>query len=203
MCVFIGFYMSARVHVQNIWGATCMQSGPWFNVKIISCYGLGVGGWGWGWWGCFHYKVETVMRPSYLYNGNHLTCKIATLYCNLQLMTTVYSLWFQTGILTHRGQVTHICTSKITSIGLDNGLSPGRSEAIIWTSAEILLIGTLGTNFSEISIEIYTFSFKKMHLKRRLETGGHFAILKCICFVSYWGYFTRNHMAIQYTTVHW
>ena len=29
----------------------------------------------------------------------------------------------------------------------------------------ILLIGPLGTNFSEILIEIYIFSSKKMHLK--------------------------------------
>ena len=50
-------------------------------------------------------------------------------------------------------------------IGLDNGLSPGRRQAIIWTNAEILLIGPLGTNFSEILIEIDIFSFKKMHLK--------------------------------------
>ena len=28
-----------------------------------------------------------------------------------------------------------------------------------------MLIGPLGTNFSEILIEILTFSFKKMHLK--------------------------------------
>ena len=33
------------------------------------------------------------------------------------------------------------------------------------TNAEILLIRTLGTNFSEILIEIQTFSFRKMHLK--------------------------------------
>ena len=45
------------------------------------------------------------------------------------------------------------------------GLSPGRRHAIIWTNAEILLIGPLGTNFSEISIEIHSFSFTKMHLK--------------------------------------
>ena len=38
-------------------------------------------------------------------------------------------------------------------------------QAIIWTSAGILLIGSLGTNFSEILNEIYLFSFKKMHLK--------------------------------------
>ena len=30
-------------------------------------------------------------------------------------------------------------------------------QAIIWTNAETLLIGSLGTNFSEILIEIHTF----------------------------------------------
>ena len=57
--------------------------------------------------------------------------------------------------------MTHICVSKLTIIGSDNGLSPDRRQAIIWTNAEILLIGPLGTNFSEILIEIITFSFKK------------------------------------------
>ena len=59
----------------------------------------------------------------------------------------------------------YICVSKLTNFGSDNGLSPGRRQAIIWTYAGILLIGPLGTNFSGISIEVYTFSFKKMHLK--------------------------------------
>ena len=67
--------------------------------------------------------------------------------------------------LTHWGRVTHICVSKLTIIGLDNGLSPGRRQAIIWTNVGILLIRPLGTNFSEILIEIHTFSFKKIHLK--------------------------------------
>ena len=50
--------------------------------------------------------------------------------------------------LIHWGWVTHICVSKQTSIGSDNGLSPGRRQAIIWTNAGILLIGPLRTNFS-------------------------------------------------------
>ena len=68
-------------------------------------------------------------------------------------------------LLTHWGRVTHICVSKQTIIGSDNSLSPGRRQAIIWTNAGILLIGPMGTNFSEILIEIHTFSFKKMRLK--------------------------------------
>ena len=66
---------------------------------------------------------------------------------------------------THWGRVTHICVSKLTIIGSDNGLSPDRRQAIIWTNAGILLIGSLGTSFSEILIKIHAFSFKKMHLK--------------------------------------
>ena len=68
-------------------------------------------------------------------------------------------------VLTHQGQVTHICVSKSTVIGSENGLSPGRHQAIIRTNAGILLIGHSGTNFSEILIGIDTFSFKEMHLK--------------------------------------
>ena len=68
-------------------------------------------------------------------------------------------------VLTHWGRVTHICVSKLTIIGSDNGLSPGRRLAIIWTNTGILLIEPSGTNFNKILIEIHTFSFKKMHLK--------------------------------------
>ena len=70
-----------------------------------------------------------------------------------------------TAVLTHWGRMTHICVGKLTIIGSDNGLSPGRRQAIIWTNAGLLLIKHLGTYFSEILIRIQTFSFKKKHLK--------------------------------------
>ena len=75
--------------------------------------------------------------------------------------------WCQKGDkpLTHWGRATHICVCKLAIIGSDNGLSPGRRQAIIWTNDGILLIGPLGTNFSEILIGIQTFSSRKMHLK--------------------------------------
>ena len=56
--------------------------------------------------------------------------------------------------LTHLGRVMHICVSRLTVTGSDNGLSPGRRQAIIWTNDGILLIGPLGTNCSENFIEI-------------------------------------------------
>ena len=67
--------------------------------------------------------------------------------------------------LTHWGRVMHICVSKLTIIGSDDGLSPDQCHAIIWTNAGILLIGPSGTNLSEILIKILTFSFEKVHLK--------------------------------------
>ena len=59
----------------------------------------------------------------------------------------------------------YICVSNLTIIGSDNGLSPGRRQAIIWSNAGILLNGPLGTNFSEILIKTQIFSFIKMHPK--------------------------------------
>ena len=67
--------------------------------------------------------------------------------------------------LTHWGRVTHICVIKLNTIGSDNGLLSGQHQPIIQTNAGILLIGTLGTNFSEMSIEMHTFSLKKLRLK--------------------------------------
>ena len=87
------------------------------------------------------------------------------------LMITIYyvvrelrmgNVW---AYLTHSGRVTHTCVSDLTSIGSDNGLSPGRRHAIIRTNAGVLLMRPLGTNFSDFLVKIPIFSFKKMRLK--------------------------------------
>ena len=70
--------------------------------------------------------------------------------------------------------LTHICAGKLTIAGSDNGLSPGRRQAIIVTIAGILLFGPLETNFCETLIGIYTFAFKKMHLKMSSAKSGPF-----------------------------
>ena len=98
--------------------------------------------------------------------------------------------------------MTHICVVNLTIIGSDNGLSPGRRQAITWSNVGTLLIGPLGTNFSEMLIEIHTFSFpdnlfenviRKMaailsrprcvNTLRPRQYGRHFPddIFKCIC----------------------
>ena len=86
-------------------------------------------------------------------------------------------------LLIHWGRVTHICVDKLTSIASDNGVSPGRRQAIIWNIAGIMLIGPLGTNFSDILIEIQTFSLKKIRLKKSSAKRRPFClglyVLKC------------------------
>ena len=84
--------------------------------------------------------------------------------------------------------MTHICVSKLTIIGLDNGVSPGRRQAIIWTDAGILLIGPVETNFREILIEINIFSFKKMELKASsCETAAILSRPQCVNVKTMWG----------------
>ena len=111
-------------------------------------------------------------------------------------------------ILNHWGRVTHICVGNLTTIGSDNGLSPGRRQAIIWTNAGILSIGHLGRNFSEFLIEIHTFSFKKMHLKRSSGKWRPFCLglnvltLAHVCkFIRFDGNMVKCWAPIQVVTV--
>ena len=69
-----------------------------------------------------------------------------------------------------------IYVGNLAIMGSDNGLSPGRHQAIIWTNAGILLIALPGTNFGEILIEIPTFSFKKLRLKMSSEKWQPFCL---------------------------
>ena len=93
-----------------------------------------------------------------------------------QCRNICYELAKYTLALTHWGRVTHICVGNLAIIGSDNGLASGRRQAIIWTNAKILLIGPLWKNFSEILIEIPTFSFKKMRLKVSSAKGRPFCL---------------------------
>ena len=82
-----------------------------------------------------------------------------------QLRVRYFDYEWARNLLTHWGRVTHICVGKLSIIGSHNGLSPGRRPSIIWTNAGILLIGPLGTNFSENWIGFEKFSIKEMYFK--------------------------------------
>ena len=110
--------------------------------------------------------IATISYTTYI-DGLVQDCSNASALAMARLQScaepSIYPIY--DALLTHWGRVTHICVGNLTIIGSDNGLSPGRRQAITWTNVGILLIGPLGTNFSEMLIEIHTFSFKKIHLK--------------------------------------
>ena len=112
-------------------------------------------------------KRRQIFSPEY--ECKNTVCKMAAISFGCDCFNSLWPscLIWQSNTLTHWGQMTHtcICVSKLTRIGSDNSLSPGRDHAIIWTFAGIMLIGSLGTNFSEIVIEIHPFSSKYFHLK--------------------------------------
>ena len=93
-------------------------------------------------------------------NNNHGTYAIIQ-----NTLPSINSQRVESLILNHWGRVTDTCLSYLTIIGSDNDLLPGRCQAIIYTSAQILSNWTVKTNFSETLSEIHTFSFKNMHFK--------------------------------------
>ena len=68
--------------------------------------------------------------------------------------------------LTYWGRATHICVGNLTTIGPDNGLSPGWRQAINWTNAGIYhwtLRNKIQWNFNPPAP--FFLSFKNMRLK--------------------------------------
>ena len=112
---------------------------------------------------CFLTEWPVVLNgiPNYILQNKICIIKC----CSIKFPYCFSNICLGSPLLTHWGRVTLICIIELTIIGSDNGLSPGWRQAIIWTNAGILLIGPLGTNFSDILIRVKKISFKKMHLK--------------------------------------
>ena len=75
------------------------------------------------------------------------------------------SLIIHSQVLTHCGPVRHICISKLTIIGPDNGLLPSQHQVIIRPNARMLITWTIGRDFSKIISKIHLFEFRKIDLK--------------------------------------
>ena len=97
--------------------------------------------------------------------------------------------------LTHWGRVTHLCVGKLIIIGSDNGLSPDRRQAIIWTNSGLLSIGPLRTYFSENLIKIQQFSLKKMHVNMSSAKCLGFNVLSAIAPISQGHAMTWKHLS--------
>ena len=69
----------------------------------------------------------------YIFHGKHLRSKQLLMFLIIRYLcisSAIYMCNWTVFLLTHWGQVMHICVSKLTIIGSDNGLSPGRRQAI-------------------------------------------------------------------------
>ena len=71
----------------------------------------------------------------------------------------------------------NVSVGKLTTIGSNNGLSPGRRQTIIWTNVGILLIWplTLWKTSVKCLSKFIHFHSRKCVWKSRLQNGDHFA----------------------------
>ena len=131
-----------------------------------------------------HNKHPRSLNPSSQCAKKHISeTKLCIMICTILL----YGHHSTHLVSTHWGRVMHTCFSKLTIAVSDNGLSPGKRQVTIWTDTGILSTEHLGTDFSEISIIIYIFLFKKMNLEiSSAETAAILSQPQCINYtVSY------------------
>ena len=134
----------------------------------------------------------------YIYYWNQVEIRLH-LEKYMYIYTNIHIYYIFPQWLTHWGRMTYICVGNLTIISSDNGLSPGRRHAITWTNVGILLIGPLGTNFSEMLIEIHTFSFKKIHLK--MSSGKWRPFCLGLNVLTHWGLVL--HIFVSKLGHHW
>ena len=99
-------------------------------------------------WRFFYHYMLPIIHYSVLFH-DRLTVRVL-LFSQLRLSHFLAAEW-----QFNSSRVTHICVSNLTLICSDNGLSPGRRPAIIWTSAPILLFPQEQTSVKYLSKLIY------------------------------------------------
>ena len=72
------------------------------------------------------------------------SCKLCIGDCiSISLLVASQYMLLRIVCISRWGRVTHNYVSRLTTISSDNGLSPGRRKAIMWTNAGILLTGPM------------------------------------------------------------
>ena len=101
------------------------------------------------------------------------------------LLGALLLIWF------HWGRVTHICVSKLTIIGSDNGCRLIGAKPLSEPMLKYWWLDQKKTIFSEILIETHTSSFKKIHLKMPSGKWRIFCLgLNVLILIPVW---TSNH----------
>ena len=100
-------------------------------------------------------------RNWYLNFGHR--CLINDLGISPQPSGFALGLWWASQVVNETTMTSILVSISIIIIGSDN-VSCERRQAIIWTNAGMMFIGSLETYFREILIEMHTSLFNKMHL---------------------------------------
>ena len=114
------------IYTSDNWDSIGSDHG--FNASSVPSHHLKL------WWLIINWTLRNILQCNFHQNMNSFFRQniIKNVACKISV------LLFSLNVLTHWGRVTHICVSKITIIGSDNGLSPGRRQAIIWTNENVL-----------------------------------------------------------------
>ena len=121
---------------------------------------------------CKHFIVGSSIEPKNVCSRLLMNI-INSIFCILPYMSCLVPDWKLCGhfimIANSSYLLSPLCliyaSVNWVNIGSDNGLSPERRPAIIWTNADVFLHYTpKGTYFNEVLFKIQIFSFKKMHL---------------------------------------
>ena len=117
-------------------------------------------------------QILTKFETSWLRGLYPLTFALAVINANVQRPLSDHPS-IDHG-LTHWGTVTHIFVSTFSNIYSDNGLSPGRHQAIIWSNVGMFIIGPFSENY--VSKFIY-FPSRNYLWKCRLRDVDHFVAI--------------------------
>ena len=87
---------------------------------------------------------------------------------------------------------------KLTIIGSDNGLSPRRHQAIIWTNAGILLIWTLRNKLQRNINRNWDIFIQENHLK--MSSGKYQPFCLALDVLTHWGRVT-HYVSVNYPSL--
>ena len=106
---------------------------------------------------------------------------VFSLSISLVMIERILSYYHQIGSMNYYPLWMYASVNRL-SIGSDNGVSPLRHQAIIWTNAGWLSIGHLGTRFSDTLIKMKKklFHWPKCIWKYNLRNGGNFVQVRWV-----------------------
>ena len=105
-----------------------------------------------------HWNFNQIVKKNILINAfQYVSCKMLTIIVTAPFSSDSRETGWFCQYAVYVFNSLKPSDAYVTSIGSDNGLSPGRHQAVIWTNAAKLSIVPLGKNFNENNRNLYIF----------------------------------------------